>query len=62
MTKPINLRLFRKQKKRIENAINAEENRYRFGQTKTEKLFVQKKSLQTRKFLDQNRLSNSEEE
>ncbi|ATP12598.1 hypothetical protein BHOIPH791_12050 [Bartonella henselae] len=61
MTKPINLRQFRKQKKRAEQAIHAEENRYRFGRTKAEKIFEQKESLKTQKFLDQNRLWPSKE-
>ncbi|WP_273789236.1 DUF4169 family protein [Bartonella sp. ML70XJBT] len=60
MTEPINLRQFRKQKKRAEKALHAEESRYRFGRTKTEKLFEQKKSFKTQKFLDQNRLRNDE--
>ncbi|MBB5073139.1 hypothetical protein HNQ69_000243 [Bartonella callosciuri] len=56
MTEPINLRQFRKQKKRAERAVHAKENRYRFGRTKAEKLFEQKESLKAQKFLDQNRL------
>ncbi|OPB31342.1 DUF4169 family protein [Bartonella sp. AR 15-3] len=56
----INLRQFRKQKKRIERAIHAEENRYRFGRTKLEKLFDKKETLKAKKFLDQNRLSSDE--
>ncbi|EJF74964.1 DUF4169 family protein [Bartonella birtlesii] len=56
MTKPINLRQFRKQKKRAEKAVYAEENRYRFGRTKAEKLFDKKENLKMQKFLDQNRL------
>ncbi|MBA9083111.1 MULTISPECIES: DUF4169 family protein [Bartonella] len=60
MTKVINLRQFRKQQKRIEQTIHAEENRYRFGRTKLEKLFDKKELLKAQKFLDQNRLSNSE--
>lgn len=60
MTEPINLRQFRKQKKRAEKAFHAAENRYRFGRTKTEKLFEQQKSFKTQKFLDQNRLRNDE--
>ncbi|WP_407965819.1 DUF4169 family protein [Bartonella sp. C271] len=56
----INLRQFRKQKKRIERAIHAEENRYRFGRTKLEKLFDKKGTLKAQKFLDQNRLSSDE--
>ncbi|MEL6088625.1 DUF4169 family protein [Bartonella schoenbuchensis] len=60
MTKVINLRQFRKQQKRIEKTTHAEENRYRFGRTKFEKLFDKKELLKAQKFLDQNRLSNSE--
>ncbi|EJF78938.1 hypothetical protein MCQ_00979 [Candidatus Bartonella washoeensis Sb944nv] len=60
MTKLINLRQFRKQKKRAEQAVHAEENRYRFGRTKVEKLFEQKEALKVQEFLDQNRLSNGE--
>ncbi|KEC54593.1 DUF4169 family protein [Bartonella koehlerae] len=60
MTKLINLRQFRKQKKRAERAVHAEENRYRFERTKAEKNFEQKESLKTQKFLDQNRLWHSE--
>ncbi|WP_375606982.1 MULTISPECIES: DUF4169 family protein [unclassified Bartonella] len=60
MTELINLRQFRKQKKRTEKSLCAEQNRYRFGRTKTEKLFEQQKSLKTQKFLDQNRLRNDE--
>ncbi|EJF75721.1 DUF4169 family protein [Bartonella alsatica] len=60
MTEPINLRQFRKQKKRVEKTIHAEENRYRFGRTKTEKLFEKKEALKVQKFLDQNRLSFDE--
>ncbi|WP_455465592.1 DUF4169 family protein [Bartonella sp. B39] len=56
MTKPINLRQFRKQKKRAERAVHAVENRCRFGRTKAEKLFEKKESLKAQKFLDQNRL------
>ncbi|WP_455473769.1 DUF4169 family protein [Bartonella sp. B30(2025)] len=62
MVELINLRHFRKQKKRVEKAIHAEENRYRFGRTKTEKLFEQKRSLKTKKFLNQNRLCRNESE
>ncbi|WP_100693013.1 DUF4169 family protein [Bartonella sp. 1-1C] len=54
----INLRQFRKQKKRTKQAIHAEENRYRFGRTKLEKLFDKKESLKAQKFLDQNHLSS----
>ncbi|AQX18144.1 protein of unknown function (DUF4169) [Bartonella sp. A1379B] len=54
----INLRQFRKQKKRTKLAIHAEENRYRFGRTKLEKLFDKKESLKAQKFLDQNHLSS----
>ncbi|ACS51586.1 DUF4169 family protein [Bartonella grahamii] len=60
MTELINLRRFRKQKKRIEKSLRAEQNRYRFGRTKTEKFFEQQKSLKAQKFLDQNRLRNDE--
>ncbi|WP_375608247.1 MULTISPECIES: DUF4169 family protein [unclassified Bartonella] len=60
MPELINLRQFRKQKKRTEKALHAEQNRYRFGRTKTKKLFEQQKSLKTQKFLDQNRLRNDE--
>ncbi|EJF86364.1 DUF4169 family protein [Candidatus Bartonella washoeensis] len=60
MTKLINLRQFRKQKKRAEQAVHAEENRYRFGRTKVEKLFEQKEALKVQEFLDQNRLFNDE--
>ncbi|KEG22271.1 DUF4169 family protein [Bartonella bacilliformis] len=56
----INLRQFRKQKKRTERMVHAEENRYRFGQTKSEKLLNKKEALKAQKFLDQNRLSNNE--
>ncbi len=56
MTEPINLRQFRKQKKRAEKAVHAEENRNRFGRTKAEKLFEKKEALKAQKFLDQNRL------
>ncbi|MCZ2204045.1 DUF4169 family protein [Bartonella sp. A05] len=59
MTEPINLRQFRKQKKRLEKTAQAEENRYRFGRTKAEKLFDQKKTLKTKSFLDQNRIYNN---
>ncbi|MCZ2158304.1 DUF4169 family protein [Bartonella sp. 220] len=62
MTKLINLRQFRKQKKRVEKAVFAEENRYRFGRTKAEKKFEQKESLKTQKFLEQNRLWCDEQE
>ncbi|WP_019218867.1 DUF4169 family protein [Bartonella florencae] len=62
MTEPINLRQFRKQKKRAEKALHAEENRSRFGRTKVEKLFEQKEALKMQKFLDQNRLLSDEEE
>ncbi|AQX20017.1 protein of unknown function (DUF4169) [Bartonella sp. WD16.2] len=60
MTKVINLRQFRKQQKRIEQTTHAEENRYRFGRTKLEKIFDKKELLKAQKFLDQNRLSNNE--
>lgn len=60
MTELINLRQFRKQRKRLVQAVQAEENRYRFGRTKTEKLFDKNKALKTKNFLDKNRLSNSE--
>ncbi|ENN94353.1 DUF4169 family protein [Bartonella vinsonii] len=56
MTELINIRQFQKQKKRAKQALLAEENRYRFGRTKTEKKFEQKESLKTQKFLEQNRL------
>lgn len=62
MTKLINLRQFRKQKKRIEKATHSEENRYRFGRTKTEKLFEKNESLKVQKFLDQNRLRHDDRE
>ncbi|EJF82997.1 DUF4169 family protein [Bartonella rattimassiliensis] len=60
MTELINLRQFRKRKKLSEKALRAEQNRYRFGRTKTEKLFEQQKFLKTQKFLEQNRLQNDE--
>ncbi|WP_332060460.1 DUF4169 family protein [Bartonella sp. CB74] len=60
MTEPINLRHFRKQKKRAEQAVHAEENRYRFGRTKVEKRLEKKEALKTQKFLDQNRLCHDE--
>ncbi|MBB4076594.1 hypothetical protein GGR08_000896 [Bartonella fuyuanensis] len=60
MAEPINFRRFQKQKKRAEKALHAEQNRYRFGRTKTERLFEQQKSLKMQKFLDQNRLRNDE--
>ncbi|WP_019221498.1 DUF4169 family protein [Bartonella senegalensis] len=56
MSKLINLRQFRKQKKRAEQTVHAEENRYRFGRMKTEKIFEQKEALKIQKFFDQNRL------
>ncbi|WP_336294297.1 DUF4169 family protein [Bartonella sp. CB169] len=56
MAELINLRQFRKQKKRAENAVLAIENRYRFGRTKAEKLFEKKKSLKVQRILDKNRL------
>ncbi|UNE53664.1 DUF4169 family protein [Bartonella machadoae] len=62
MTNLINLRQFRKQKKRAEQAIHAEERRCHFGRTKAEKLFEQKQSLKTQKFLDQNYLERLEKE
>lgn len=60
MTKLINLRQFRKQKKRADESLHAAENRHRFGRTKAEKFFEQKEVLKTRKFLDQNRLHHDE--
>lgn len=60
MTEPINLRQFRKQKKRADRALHAEEHRHRFGRTKVEKLFEQKQALKVQKFLDQNRLDHDE--
>ncbi|MET3589522.1 hypothetical protein ABID23_000604 [Bartonella silvatica] len=60
MTELINLRQFRKKQKRTEKSNRADENRYRFGRTKAEKLFEQKASLKVQKFLDQNRLCNDE--
>lgn len=60
MTEPINLRQFRKRKKRADRALHAEENRHRFGRTKIEKLFEQKQALKVQKFLDQNRLDHDE--
>ncbi|CBI76659.1 conserved protein of unknown function [Bartonella clarridgeiae 73] len=60
MVETINLRQFRKQKKRTERTIHAEENRHRFGRTKLEKLFDKKETLKAQKFLDQNRLSSDE--
>ncbi|WP_208440506.1 DUF4169 family protein [Bartonella raoultii] len=60
MTEPINLRQFRKQKKRADKALHAEENRSRFGRTKAEKLFEKKTALKAQKFLDQNRLHHDE--
>ncbi|WP_336276545.1 DUF4169 family protein [Bartonella sp. CB178] len=60
MTELINLRRFRKQKKRIEGEIRAEENRHRFGRTKAEKLFCRRESLKTENFLDRNRLRDDE--
>ncbi|WP_208431375.1 DUF4169 family protein [Bartonella doshiae] len=62
MTELINLRQFRKRKKRTDQATHAEENRYRFGRTKTEKRFEQTEALKAHKFLDQNRLLNNEQE
>ncbi|EJF77187.1 hypothetical protein MCO_01366 [Bartonella sp. DB5-6] len=56
MTEPINLRQFRKRKKRAEKAVHAEENRYRFGRTKADKLLEKKETLKAQKILDQNRL------
>ncbi|WP_332066047.1 DUF4169 family protein [Bartonella sp. CB189] len=60
MAELINLRHFRKQKKRIKQAVHAEENRYRFGRTKAEKIFEKKEALKLKKFLDQNHLRNEE--
>ncbi|AQX28231.1 MULTISPECIES: DUF4169 family protein [unclassified Bartonella] len=60
MVEPINLRKFRKQKKRKERAIHAEENCHRFGRTKLEKLFDKKETLKAKKFLDQNLISSDE--
>ncbi|WP_273756308.1 DUF4169 family protein [Bartonella sp. MM73XJBT] len=60
MTEPINLRQFRKRKKRADEALHAEENRHRFGRTKAEKKFEQKEALKAQKFLDQNRLHHDE--
>ncbi|WP_019222438.1 DUF4169 family protein [Bartonella rattaustraliani] len=62
MTEIINLRQFRKQKKRAAQDVHAEENRYRFGRTKAEKLFEQKEALKTQKFLEQNHLLHNEQE
>ncbi|MET3559831.1 hypothetical protein ABID39_000509 [Bartonella japonica] len=62
MTEIINLRQFRKQKKRAAQAIHAEENRYRFGRTKAEKLFERNEAIKTQKFLDQNHLRYNEQE
>lgn len=62
MTEIINLRQFRKRKKRAAQAIHAGENRYRFGRTKAEKFFEHKEALKTQKFLDQNHLLYNEQE
>ncbi|ALE03637.1 DUF4169 family protein [Bartonella ancashensis] len=61
MTKLINLRQFRKQKTRTEKAIHAEENRFRYGQTKVQKLFNKKESLKAQRFLEQNCLVKMDE-
>ncbi|MCZ2328650.1 DUF4169 family protein [Bartonella sp. F02] len=58
--KLINLRQFRKRKKRAEQTIHAEENRHRFGRTKAEKRFGKREALKSENFLDKNRLSNTE--
>ncbi|WP_336279531.1 DUF4169 family protein [Bartonella sp. CB175] len=60
MAELINLRHFRKQKKRVKQAVHAEENRYRFGRTKAEKLFEKREAIKIKKFLDQNNLDGDE--
>lgn len=56
----LNLRLARKRKQRVEKEKNAEENRLKFGQSKTEKavLHLEKQKLDAQ--LDQHQLSSTD--
>lgn len=52
MADPVNLRQFRKKKKRADDEAKAQENRILFGRTKTEKDFDERQKNKTVRFLD----------
>lgn len=52
MAEVVNLRQFRKQKKRLNNEKEAEENRVLFGRTKIERAFDKRQKQKTESFLD----------
>ncbi|PYE90129.1 DUF4169 family protein [Phyllobacterium leguminum] len=52
----VNLRQFKKRKKRDEKEQAAVENRIRHGRTGVEKKFEREKALKTSEFLERNRL------
>lgn len=54
----INLRQFRKKKKRQNDESNANENRILFGRTKTERQFDEREKRKTDMFLSSRKLSH----
>ncbi|CAM1642074.1 DUF4169 family protein [Bartonella apis] len=52
MAEVVNLRQFRKQKKRLNNEKEAGENRVLFGRTKIERAFDKRQKRKTESFLD----------
>ena len=58
MTKPTNLRRFRKQAGRDAKRAKGSENALRFGQGKAEKVLTATRDAQSRKMLDQHQLDD----
>lgn len=58
MVELINLRQFRKKKKRQNDESNAKENRILFGRTKTERQFDEREKQKTDMFLNLRKLSD----
>lgn len=62
MTDLVNLRQFRKQKKRQNDETKASENRVIFGRTKVERNFEEKQKKKTVSFLDLRKIRHDEDE
>ncbi|AQT42957.1 Protein of unknown function DUF4169 [Bartonella apihabitans] len=58
----VNLRQFRKQKKRQNDETKASENRVIFGRTKVERNFEEKQKKKTVSFLDLRKIRHDEDE
>lgn len=60
MTKPTNLRQFRKQAQRDAKRMKSAENAAKFGQSKAEKVLAATRDGQSRRMLDQHRLDDQD--